>query len=215
MKKILLVVSFVFAVMAASSQLYVGGALGFALDGAPKDKDGNKWGTSSSIFGIVPEVGFGLSEKFDVGISIGFISAKETGWNNNEKTGSTVSSLFAASPYVRYSFVEFGKFSLLGKAAFNIGFGTEKDLDKDGKEIDGSKTGLTNIGVAITPVVLFDLSDRICLYTNLNFAGLEFNSTSYKVDGEKTGSQSEFGVGINTDNAFTTGAIQVGFVFKF
>jgi len=215
MKKILLVVSLAFAVMTASAQLYVGGALGFKSDGAWKDKDGNKWGDSYSKFGILPEVGYSLNDKFDVGITLGFTSETTTGWFDNDKTGSEKYNVISVSPYVRYSFVEFGKFSLLGKAALNVGIGSGKDLDDKGKEIDGSSYGSTELGFAITPVVLYSLSDRVCLYTNLNFAGLNFTSTTLKDDGEKYASFSKFGIGANTNSAFNLGNIEVGFVISF
>ena len=217
MKKILLVLGLVFATMTASAQWYAGGALGFELDGAWKDKDGNKNGDSFSQFGILPEVGYAVSDKFDVGIALEFTLGTHTEWANDKKTESLKTTMFGVSPYVRYTFCEFGKFSLLGKAAFNLGFGTGKpsSFDADGKETEGLKSGATVLGFAITPVVLYSLSDKICLYTNLNFAGLNFESVTTKYDGDKTGSQSYFGIGANTDNAFTLGAIQVGFVFTF
>ena len=215
MKKVLLVVGLAFAVMTASAQLYVGGALGFALDGSPKDKDGKKWGSSNSTFGIIPEVGYSLNDKIDVGIALGLVLNKETGWANDDKTGSTKATGFGVEPYVRYSFCEFGKFSLLGKAAFGFGSLSFNEFDKDDKEIPNSKSGATAIRFAITPVVLYSLSDNVCLFTNLNFAGLNFTSVSTKVNGDKTGSKSDFGIGINTNSAFTTGALEVGFVYSF
>ena len=215
MKKILLVVGLAFAVMTASAQLYVGGALGFESYGATKDKDGNKWGDSFSQFGILPEVGYSLSDKFDVGITLGFTSETETHWFDNKKTGSDKYNVISVSPYVRYTFCEFGKFSLLGKAAVGIDLGSGKELDDKGKEVDHSSYGSTGLEFAITPVVLYSLSDRVCLYTNLNFAGLKFNSTSFKSDGEKTRSTSYFGIGANTNSAFNLGDIEVGFVISF
>jgi len=215
MKKVLLVIGLAFAVMTASAQLYVGGALGFALDGADKDKDGKKNGISNSIFGILPEVGYSLNEKIDVGITLGLVLNNGTSWENDKKQFSTKSTGFGAEPYIRYSFVEFGKFALLGKAAFGFGVSSSNLFDQDDKKVDHTQSGETNISFAVSPVVVYNLSDNICLFTNLNFAGLDFTSTIYKADGEKTGSKSDFGIGIDTNNAFTTGAVEVGFVFKF
>jgi len=190
--------------------------LGFASEGAEKDKDGKKNGWGESAFGILPEIGYSLSDKFDVGVTLGFGMENSNFWADDEKQGALRTTRFGIEPYVRYTFCEFGKFSLLGRAGFGFGLESDKMFDDEGKEIDGSKSSATTLGFTITPMVLYSLSDKVCLYTTLNFAGLGFESTTNKDnDGNKTNSQSNFGVGINTNNAFTTGAIQVGFVYVF
>ena len=214
MKKILLVVGLAFAVMTASAQLYVGGAMGFKTEGAGKDSDGNKWGESISIGGFLPEVGYSLSDKMDVGVVLGFVSMSETDWANDNKTGSTRVNSFGIEPYMRYTFCEFGKFSVLGRTGLGANFGVGKNFDGDGNQV-GKDANVIGLGFTMTPVVLYKLSDKICLFTNLNFAGLNFNHTIVMYDGEKQGSQSNFGIGMNYNNVFNLGNIQVGFVYTF
>ena len=62
MKKVFLTVALAAASLAASAQVYVGGEVGFW-----RNTDGNH-----TNFNIKPEIGYNLSDKWDLGIGIGF-----------------------------------------------------------------------------------------------------------------------------------------------
>ncbi len=194
MKKILLVVSFICATMVASAQLYVGGSLGLGF-GSVKDDDGNKL-HSTTRFSLFPEVGFSFNEKLDLGISAGF------GMNSRKPEGGDAvkTNSWEVAPYLRYSFVEFGKLKVMGKASLYVnGSKTEQE----------EKT--TSFGLGIVPVLGYSVSDNFILLANLNFLGLDLSNTKIK-DGNST---FNFGLNVNTNNVANTGNFAIGFAYIF
>ena len=65
MKKIVMMAVMAVAALTANAQTWVGGEVGFTSSHV------NGVGTSKE-FSIKPEVGFGLNEKFDVAIALGY-----------------------------------------------------------------------------------------------------------------------------------------------
>jgi hypothetical protein len=184
----------VLSIASASAQAYIGGSLGF-LSSSAKPEGGEK--ITSSAFSFAPEVGYSLTEKLDLGIAVAFGSGK---------SGDLKTTGFGVAPYVRYSLVEFGKFSVLGKASLGIDSETEKD--------NGYKTTLTTFGLNVAPVLKYDLSDHFVLLANLNFLGLGFNQTTEK-EGDAKLTRTGCGLGIDTDNVANVGELTIGFAYKF
>ena len=202
MRKVFLVL-FVAAlgiVSANAQKYYVGGSVGFFSnsnkpEGAPS--------SSESGVSIIPEFGINLNEKLDLGISFGFSSL------NQKETQAEKSSEFEVAPYLRYSFAQFGKFSVWGQAAVSFAAGTTENTNS------GVKNKYSTFGLNIAPVLKYSLSDKFDLLANLNFFNVGFNSTSYKQDSNKLGTTSSFGIGADTYDVARLGAITVGFVYKF
>lgn len=194
MKKILLVVGLVFAGMVANAQFYAGGSLGFGMQ-SEKNDDGDKIGTET-VFSIAPEVGYSMNDRLDLGLSLDFGM-----WQYKPEGGDkTKSNSFRVAPYVRYSFVEFGRFKVMGKGELYCAFG---------EDVNEVKT--TNFGIGITPVLGYNLSDNFILLANLNFFRLGFDYNKIK-DGHETMS---FGLGVDTNNALNTNNFQIGFAYIF
>ncbi|MDR2085709.1 MAG: hypothetical protein LBP72_00880, partial [Dysgonamonadaceae bacterium] len=115
-KTILVMLVAVFGMGFVNAQIYVGGSLGFT-SGNTDPENGDKLGTSS--FSFSPEVGYSLSPDFEVGIALEILNEKEDLTPDTESK----SSGWGLAPYARYSFVEFGKFSVWGSAALAFGGG--------------------------------------------------------------------------------------------
>lgn len=194
MKKILLVVGFVFAGIVANAQFYAGGSLGFGMTSQKLD-NGDKVGTETN-FSIVPEVGYSLNDRLDLGISIGF------GMDQYKPEGGekTKSNAFMVAPYVRYSFVEFGRFKVMAKASLYAAFG---------EDVDKVKT--TDFGLAVAPVLGYNLSDNFILLANLNCFALGFDYNKVK-DGPAT---TTFGLGFDSNNVANLGGGEVPFTIGF
>lgn len=200
MKKVFLVVGLALASMAINAQVFIGGSLNFSTD-TDKPEVGDK--TTTTVFGIAPEVGFSLSEKFDVGLGFGFNS-------KSAKAGSAAAaktSSWNIAPFAQYSCLEFGKFSVVGRASIFFG-GAQPEASND-------KIKTSAFGLNIRPVLHYDLSENFTLTANLNFLQLGFSSETTKFDGKKTQTDSNFGLGVNTGDVYNTGNIQVGFVYFF
>jgi hypothetical protein len=203
MKKILLVVGLLCAAMIGNAQVFIGGGIGFGTS-SQKNGDGDKISTETQ-FGFSPEIGFSLTEKFDIGISGVIGTGKEKVWPvpGGNIVNETEETAWGVAPFVRYSFAEFGNFEILGRA--DIGFAGTKEGDYT----------TFGFGINVVPVLAYNVSDNVQLLTQLNFLGLGFNNVTQKYDGEKTGSSMDFGLNIDSKNVFTLGNIQVGFIYKF
>ena len=207
MKKIILMAGLVIAGMTVNAQFYVGGSLGIGTN-SESNKDGKKVGTSEVDFSIAPEVGYALSEKMDVGLFFNFGSNTRNDYSTPDNVGrKTTTTEWGVSPYVRYSFISFGKLDLRGRLALNLSGGST-EVDNNGTKNERS---FSAFGASIVPLVLYNLSDKFALYTQLNFLGVDFESNKVK-DGNTT---TTFNFGVDTDNVATLGNVRLGFVYKF
>jgi len=214
MKKFILITVFFLATISAIAQYYIGGSIG--LNGnSSKNSDGNKVGFSNLNFSIAPEIGKNISEKVDIGISIGIILNNR---NSYQLTPGEVNSkqkftALIASPYLRYSFIKFGDFDILGKVALNFSENTNKFYNREGVQTD--KNISTTIGINLAPLLFYNLSEKISLYTQLNFLSLDCSSTFGKAGSLSTGSSTYFTFGANSDNIVSVDQIKIGAVYKF
>ena len=106
--------------------------------------------------------------------------------------------------------MEFGKFSVLGRAAFVVVGGTSK--------LFGSDLKTTGFGLNVTPVLMYNLSNHFALLADLNFLNLTFAQSSSKRDNEKQGSDTTFTFGVDSSNIAQLGSdsgLMIGFAYKF
>ena len=190
MKKLVVIVSLIFAGMAVNAQLYMGAWFDIGFNKTNAD-NGTKLNTSAS-FGCYADIGYRLTDVWDIGAEFGGTNSV---YKNHISDTKTTSAQFLLSPYVRYSVIQAGKFELMGKGALTL---------------DGSKT-YYQIGLQVTPVLAYNLNEHIALQTNLNFIsfGLSYNK-------EKDGNaRTNFNLGGNSNNVATLGGLTIGFVYKF
>ena len=107
MKKLFLTLAVAAASLTASAQVYVGGEVGLW-----RNKDANH-----TNFTIKPYLGYKLSDKWDLGIGIGY----EHDYENHVKKSS-----FDVDPYARWSYVKFGPVSLFLDMGFGVATYKEK-----------------------------------------------------------------------------------------
>ena len=201
MKKILLVLSLVFAAIAVNAQVYVGASLGYSSE-TKKDVNGDKQ-TSNSNFTFAPKIGYSLSDVFSVGLGFGVTGGSDKTFapNGDELTNDKTSS-WAIAPFARYTFAEFGKFSVLGEGT--IFFAGAKDA----AEIKSSE-----FGISVKPILAFEASDNISLEASLNFLNLGFSSKNENTEFDAT--TSNFNFGADSNNLMNTSSLQIGFIYKF
>ena len=158
MKKIILTVAVAAAALSANAQAYIGGELGVW-----HDPDADK-----TTFSIHPEVGYDLSEKWALGIDLGY------NFGNTKKTaevlGHEVASVttkthdFTINPYARWSFVKFGP----AKLFLDMGFGIDVQKEKVG---DTSSDANTAWRVGVQPGIAVNLSKHVDFVAHLGFLG--------------------------------------------
>jgi hypothetical protein len=190
-KTILIMLVSVLCTGFVNAQVYLGGSLGFNTNTA-KPEVGDK--TTTTSFSFAPEVGYSLSPKFDLGIALNIANLK-----TKVGTAENKSNLWGIAPYARYSVVEFGNFSVWGQAGLFVGGGEQNGLKA------------TSFGLDIQPVLKYNLSDHFSLLANLDFFSLGFSQTKVK----DVSTTTNFGLGVNSEDVATLGAISVGFIYKF
>ncbi len=167
MKKIFMMAVMAVAALSANAQTWVGGELGFTSSHT------NGVGTSKE-FTIKPEVGFGLNEKFDVAIALGYTYSSD---KLHKKFGGDRFSTneFEISPYVRYKFIKAGNFF-----AFVDG-----GLEYATLHYKGFSTNMNKFGVYVTPGIAYSVSNKVTLVSHLG-EGLYYNhewQKGGKIDG--------------------------------
>lgn len=175
MKKVLLMVMVMFASVAASAQVFVGGSVGF---GSVKPIGG---GDSEATYKIVPEIGYNFNDQWAVGLALGYQKGSCTlgslGYSQDVKT-----EVFGIEPYARFTPVEWESVKLFFDGG--ISFESLKDVG-------------TNFALGIRPGVAITLTDEISFVTHLGFLGFETFSPK---GGGKSGS--EFGLDLSNKVSF-------------
>lgn len=122
-------------------KVYIGGA--FSLW---HDKDIDK-----TTFQIAPEVGYNFTDKWALGVAIGY---------GHYKTGDIKANAFALTPYVRFTYFQKGVVRLFADG--NIGFSTYKE--KGGDATNGFIIG-------IRPGIAVDLTNNLYILAKYGFLG--------------------------------------------
>ena len=163
MKKILLAAVVAFSSLAANAQIWVGGSLGAEF--SKKDVDGAK---TESTFTISPEVGYTLSDKWDIAVAIN-TTLEDNGYENL--------TTFSVEPYARFTFAQMDNVSFFVDGGF--AFGT-KDVMND---ITGKKDDQTSFKVGVRPGVKFAVNEKLGLVAKLGWLGYETVKDSHDAYG--------------------------------
>jgi len=202
MKKTILLCVILFVTVAANAQFYVGGSIGVSVRSLKEDVATTMSGTSLSL-SIFPEFGYRFNNRLDMGLSIGYGLEQVPSYAvEGEKNKGTN---WEIAPYLRYTLVQFGKFSVLGRGSVYVG-GT-KTVNQLYPGYDPVETKRSYYGFDIRPVVIYMLSDHIDLLADLNFLSLNL----YKEKEKDNSKATRFNFGANAGGAITS----IGFRYKF
>ena len=142
MKKILLIVAIAAASLTASAQTYVGGSVGFW-----RNSDKN-----STNVTIHPEIGYNLSNKWALGLGIGYTYDYTKGRKRHD---------FTIDPYARWSYAKFGSVSLF----LDMGFGINPVKYK------GDDDSQVAWRVGVQPGLQVSLTKKIDFVAHVGFLG--------------------------------------------
>ena len=222
MKKILTTAAAVFALVAVSNaQLWIGGNLGFStVSVIEKDKDNSikqNLKEPSMKLNFTPKVGFDFGEGMCVGLGLNLATQSFKGFDetpDNKVTGKAAINTIGFAPFFRYTFVEFGDFSVFGEAVANFDLSSAKYKPETGDDVKLSK--VMDLGLNIRPVVAYAISDRVTLTADINIfkLGVNFNSD---IDPNETANKTNttrFNLGLS-DGVFTSGLLNVGCSISF
>ena len=156
MKKIFMMAVMAVAALSANAQTWVGGELGFTSSHV------NGAGTSKE-FTIKPEVGYGLNEKFDVAIALGYTYSSDK-LKSQLGGGKFSTNTFEINPYVRYKFVKAGNFFAFVDGG--LGYATT--------HYNGVSKNENQFGVYVQPGIAYSVSNKVTLVSHLG-EGLYYN----------------------------------------
>jgi len=187
-KNFLLLVAMVVASsvsMAQKGNWYVGGVVGFATN---TDKSASGFKTTSSNWALAPEGGTFLQDDIQLGLALGLSGSS----NKNDNTKLSTSTYFSPTVYVRKFFKVTDEFSLF--SGFYLNYTTGKTTNYSvTPSVESTQSG---IGMRVGVGVAYALSPR---FTALGQYGLlGYQSTTSKVAGNTTNTDSSFNFGVNT-----------------
>ncbi len=220
-KKLFALCAFLMLAVAANAQFYVGGSFGFTsttVSGGGSDESG-------SSFKIVPDLGYRLDDNMSVGVQVGyshglaafgsltvtdiksammtFAGAAADMANKDMKLNS-----FTIAPYLRYSFLHFGKARLFIEAYVgynNIKTDSTPSMSSGSSvSISGNEATINAFELGVRPGVIFSISEKfdvLCKMGALGYMSAKEKDSDMKI--------SRFGVDADTYN------LLVGMHFHF
>lgn len=142
MKKLMLLFAFAACALAGNAQIYVGGEVGAWRD----------WNKNQTEITLKPEVGYGLTDHWSIGLALGY--------EHNYLDGISLNG-FNVNPYARYTFAKFGPVSVFADG--EAGFGTYK--------VHGADSSSNMWEVGVKPGVAVTLTKNLSFVTHLGFLG--------------------------------------------
>lgn len=150
MKKLFLTLIVALVSLTASAQVYVGGEVGLW-----RNTDDN-----FTNFTLAPEVGYHLSDKWAIGVGIGY-SHDYYNPNDVDDKDYGKSNTFALNPYARWSCIKFGPVSFI----LDMGFGIGATKDK------GADESYTVWNIGVKPGIKVSLAKNIDFIAHAGFLG--------------------------------------------
>lgn len=151
MKKFLLMIAVALVSVAASAQVYVGGEVSYWRN----HQDNN------TTFSIAPEVGYTLSDKWGIGVSLEY-AHNYTGLQSHLTEGQKVNS-FSVNPYARYTYAKLGPVNLFLDGGFEFATAKIKDADDS----------YTAWNIGIKPGVAVNLTKKLSFVAHVGFLGYQ------------------------------------------
>lgn len=181
MKKLVLVAFFaVLGFVSVQAQVRLGGSVKVWYDNE----------SEVTTYTLMPEFGYKLNDKWEVGTFIGFNGGALS--DSDRKTASS----FAFKPFARYTFLRAGIFSMFCEGGFDIVAGNAGSMSRGYKEFDNS----TAFAIGFRPGVDIELTEHWSLESHLGFLG--YSANEHYVFGAYNP-----GVGFSFANAMSLGLI--------
>ena len=186
MKKILFLIAAVASCMTASAQFWVSGSVGVSNSSTYNNDD------TRTNWNFSPAVGYALDDALEVGLELGLSGSS---YADDKSTDLSI------SPFIRYTFLSDGDFSMFLQGNLNL------DHQKDKNDIGGGtivENKSTQYGISIRPGIKYTLTDQFAVVATLG--GLYFNHT--KEPDPSFGPKNNLGLNINT-------GLDFGLVYSF
>lgn len=159
MKRLLLSLTLMVAVLGAQAQVYIGGSLG--LDVVSTHVDGSETTTRQTTFGVMPEIGGRINKTWSAGVTMGYGISKQDGIKLET---------YRFTPYVRAVFARAGIVDFFGELTAGYVHMFLDDEDSLFKDDDG----LSGMLAALRPGMAINFSRRFALVARTNLLQYEY-----------------------------------------
>lgn len=185
MKKILFVIAAVASCMTANAQFWVSGSVGVSNSSSYNSDD------TRTNWNFNPSVGYALDDALEVGLGLGI---------GGSSYADDKSFDFSISPFLRYTFLSDGDFSMFLQGNLFLDHQKQKYVIAGDETVDKD----TEYGISIRPGIKYTLTDKFAIVATLG--GLYFNHT--KEPDPSVGPKNNIGLDINT-------GLDFGLVYSF
>lgn len=206
MKKVMLMVAFMVAAVAASAQVYIGGSLGVSSTKAPYP-DGGVEQDATVNFHFTPEIGYNLDENWAVGLGLTFDFTKyPVGEDGDQLPGIDRKKFgFEIAPYARWTFARWNKVSLFLEGGLAYGFNKDKWDVKAGDETVTKEDKESYFKIGVRPGLRVDLTDHFAVMSRVGWLGYVCTMP----DGDNMNNGQSFGFDLDGEN------ISLGVIYSF
>ena len=220
MKKLFFALAMLALTSAASAQLYVGGALNIGYTQSNLNKSKNY--DSEFNFGIAPQIGYAVSDKWDIGAYVGYNYGEDKRYRVHDTYTGINKDLYhgiSVTPYTRYYFAEANKFRFFFEGRLSFDYGMVGTYVKGEDDIDEDHDNSFMLGLNVIPGISYELNEHFSLEMGLSFLrlGYSFTDTWEKgADPDEHVHSHNFNAIFNSNNILgSLGQVTVGMLYKF
>lgn len=197
MKKVILMVAFIAATVAANAQFYIGG--GFQLNSSKPVHAEDADVDATTRFSLIPEIGYNIDDKWTIGLGIGYKHISNfTLTVDDYKLGFDKMNGFTIQPYVRYNFVKWNNVSLFAQGG--LGYTYAKGTVEGERRSDDFDATIGTFYIGFMPGVKVDLSKKLSLIATIGNLGWETTSVGGDIDGIDPSSTFDLNVDLSQIN---------------
>ena len=207
---LLLAVALAAPVFAAEKNMWVGGSFGYSSQDLTITGGGDESVASSVSWSIEPEFGYGLNDKWDIGLDFAYSKNNAVtelyGWNfadyflSPNQTMQTTE--MGIAPFARYHIAKIAGIDVMLKGS--IGY-LKGELKGYGYSLD-----YKTYGIAIAPIISYSINETWSIGATLNFAELSYIHA--EIDGGSGIKPKTDAFGFNLNDG---SLINIGFSYHF
>lgn len=216
-RKLLIFIISIMTVASGYAQFFVEGGLGIGYyeDKSPKVDKLEVEPTTRLSVGFSPKVGYLFSDRMAAGASVLYSNyhVNEKSPDQNYQKRKTYNSEMGISVFSRYQLFRMNKFAVVAEGSMG-GSKEQRKLNDDSNIL--YNYSLMTFSINVSPLLMYDLTDKYSLVTSCDFASLNLSTSTSK--DEQTGDKSKtnnFGFGTGSTLISSLGNIRIGFIYKF
>ena len=252
MKKCIITSTCILLALVTQAQWFVGGGFDYRFTSVETMQNSDFSRDSYSGFSFAPMFGY-QKNRFAIGTEVVFANGTHIdtvihhdSWLGIVKHNIRVESTFwGIQPFIRYTFAEFGNFSVVanirlhllgGRRNYPLSIGISSHngnifhdsflssfTDRQPSPwwpypppAAQSNYSISSFGFNIVPVLSYRLSEKISIEATFNFVNFGLNRLvqEHKHSEEKQ-ILTDFGIGLNFENAINVEALSIGFIYRF